>query len=112
MRGFLLKQSEHVKQWRRRWFKLDEQLLFYFKTTDRLDLKAGLGDVQIREAEALRKGMLKVGGCIPLQNCTVARVPPEGASGRHFCFMLTPAEGASTQKSFLMCATDAPLNRR
>ena len=106
MRGFLLKQSEHVKQWRRRWFKLDEQLLFYFKTTDRLNLSAGLGDVQIREAEALRKGLLKVGGCIPLQNATVSRVPPEGASGRHFCFMLAPAEGASTQKLFLLCAAD------
>ena len=35
MRGFLWKQSRHLREWRLRWFKLDEMLLFFYKPADR-----------------------------------------------------------------------------
>ena len=75
-RGLLLKEGHMWKAWRRRWFKLDGQLLFYFElATERAALYLeGLKEAdECREAEAamIKNGNLKLRGTIPLQNAAV-----------------------------------------
>lgn len=72
LKGYLMKQGGKVKSWKKRWFVLDGNCLFYFNSSSDKDPL----------------------GIIPLENLTVSALNPTTSSKRRYTFQLqNPNEG-------------------
>lgn len=72
LKGYLMKQGGKVKSWKKRWFVLDGNCLFYFNSSSDKDPL----------------------GIIPLENLTVSALNPSSSSKRRYTFQLqNPNEG-------------------
>lgn len=79
--GWLWKQGGRVKSWKRRWFILNDNCLYYFEfTTDK-----------------------EPRGIIPLENIRVREVPGSGGGGKQHCFELY----SSVNEVIKACKTDS-----
>lgn len=94
-RGLARGRAGHIfKNWKERYFVLDNHLLKYYKGS------GGGGGGEGRDAPPEKLGELK--GVISLQNCTVSEVAPGDADGRPFTFKITP----QNRKIYLINAGD------
>ena len=79
------------KNWRERWFVLEDHLLKYYKAED------------LKSDGSVLSNLGELKGVIALQGCTVEAADATVAHGKQFCFKITPM----SHKIFLIEANDA-----
>ena len=89
--GCLTKQGHLWRNWKERWFVLEEHLLKYYKGQ-------GADGTPPKELGELK-------GVITVTGCTVTSATPAEADGRKHCFKITPRQDLS-KKIYLINASD------
>jgi hypothetical protein len=100
--GWLMKQGEHIKTWRRRWFVLKSGHIFWFKSDDVTNQSQPRGCIEVKTCLSVKGAEDAINKPFAFEISTRHAAPKNSAGPALFASLLPPSDAGAPQLRHLL----------